>query len=620
MAANLSGAVVNLAALREHAKEELMDYLDMIRGDKELVIDSNLTGPLGLVTTVPFLQQHGVANLRKLEAGALRDAARNVVYITRPTLKNMKMIARQIRGAVEGTHEYFVLFAPRKTLICERVLEEEGVLGDCTLFEFAMDLIPLDDDVLSLEMESAFRECYLDGDRTALYSVATSLMKIQAMYGTIPHIMGAGPAAKLVADMMMRMAAQSSEANMITPEIDRVILIDRAVDLVTPLCTPLTYEGLINEEFGIKNTFVWLDPAMLGPDGPSGTGRQVKHPLNSNDKLYTEIRDHNFAILGPLLHAKAEGVRQSYDMRHEVQTISDVKAYVGTFKDAQAEHKSLTVHTNITEALMRVTRADAFHRQLEAEQAMLNSVDSASTVAYIEECINKQEPLTKVLRLICILSLTLNGVKSKMFDFLRREIVQAYGFEHMFTLHNLEKLGLFKRSEGKSSFPLLVKNFNLLPDEVNEADPDDISYVFSGYAPLSVRLIELASRPGSWAAIPRPVAALIPEPMFEAQQEIPQGISLHDDLPPAAPGADPADAMRSEAAQRSRVTLVVYIGGIAYAELAAIRFLASAATDRREDFIVATTKLISGRSLMEQCMEQLETRSVGDADLAGASF
>ena len=36
------------------------------------------------------------------------------------------------------------------------------------------------------------------------------------------------------------------------------------VDLVTPLCTQLTYEGLIDEVFGIKSGVVQLE---LGPEG-----------------------------------------------------------------------------------------------------------------------------------------------------------------------------------------------------------------------------------------------------------------------------------------------------------------------------------------------------------------
>jgi hypothetical protein len=43
-----------------------------------------------------------------------------------------------------------------------------------------------------------------------------------------------------------------------TAEVDTLILLDRAVDLVTPLCTQLTYEGLIDEVLGISNGSVEL--------------------------------------------------------------------------------------------------------------------------------------------------------------------------------------------------------------------------------------------------------------------------------------------------------------------------------------------------------------------------
>ena len=36
------------------------------------------------------------------------------------------------------------------------------------------------------------------------------------------------------------------------PQIDAIILLDRSVDFLTPLCTQLTYEGLIDEVYGIK--------------------------------------------------------------------------------------------------------------------------------------------------------------------------------------------------------------------------------------------------------------------------------------------------------------------------------------------------------------------------------
>jgi len=56
--------------------------------------------------------------------------------------------------------QYAIFFVPRKTNICERILEEEGVLGNITLGEFKLDLVPFETDVLSLEMEGLYRECF----------------------------------------------------------------------------------------------------------------------------------------------------------------------------------------------------------------------------------------------------------------------------------------------------------------------------------------------------------------------------------------------------------------------------------------------------------------------------
>ena len=43
--------------------------------------------------------------------------------------------------------------------------------------------------------------------------------------------------------------------------IDMIVLIDRDVDMVTPLCTQLTYEGLIDEILGIEKGAVAIPHA-----------------------------------------------------------------------------------------------------------------------------------------------------------------------------------------------------------------------------------------------------------------------------------------------------------------------------------------------------------------------
>ena len=55
--------------------------------------------------------------------------------------------------------------------------------------------------------------------------------------------------------MMMRKKREIAESErQVSPQIDTLLLIDRNVDLLTPLITQLTYEGLIDEFFHIQNS------------------------------------------------------------------------------------------------------------------------------------------------------------------------------------------------------------------------------------------------------------------------------------------------------------------------------------------------------------------------------
>jgi hypothetical protein len=46
-------------------------------------------------------------------------------------------------------------------------------------------------------------------------------------------------------------------------------------------------------------------------------------------------------------------------------------------------------------------------------------------IDYVEELIDRQEPITKVLRVLCLMSLVQGGIKAKTFEHFKREIVQV---------------------------------------------------------------------------------------------------------------------------------------------------------------------------------------------------
>lgn len=50
---------------------------------------------------------------------------------------------------------------PRRTLVSNKILEAEGVLGDVNISELPLFFLPLEDDMFSLELDGAFSDLYL---------------------------------------------------------------------------------------------------------------------------------------------------------------------------------------------------------------------------------------------------------------------------------------------------------------------------------------------------------------------------------------------------------------------------------------------------------------------------
>ena len=65
----------------------------------------------------------------------------------------------QKNGTVE--HEISIFWVPRRTLLSNKILEEEGILGDVDISEFPLYFLPLEDDLLSLELQDSFTELFL---------------------------------------------------------------------------------------------------------------------------------------------------------------------------------------------------------------------------------------------------------------------------------------------------------------------------------------------------------------------------------------------------------------------------------------------------------------------------
>jgi hypothetical protein len=268
-----------------------------------------------------------------------------VFYMLRATLANARALAAHIRGGSGGGRgrpgtttqpphrSLVVVWVPRRSVAVERVLEQEGAVLDASL-ELPLDAVPLDDDVLALAggpgADAPLRGALLEADPGPLLHAALVLARLQALFGAAPRVQGVGPAAAAVRELLARARAEApfppagcgpasalgsgagggGQQNQQPARIDRIILIDREVDLITPLLTQITFEGLVEEVVGVSHGAATLPAAGAGGGGvrPSSsaagggagaaasaggaaTGGHVTVMLNSSDPFFRELRD-----------------------------------------------------------------------------------------------------------------------------------------------------------------------------------------------------------------------------------------------------------------------------------------------------------------------------------------
>ncbi|XP_062092033.1 vacuolar protein-sorting-associated protein 33 homolog [Humulus lupulus] len=590
---NLDNAPLNLTALREQSQKELVNILKNIRGKKCLVIDQKLGGSISLIIQTSLLKEHGV-ELRYLSADPIQTDSTKVVYLVRSQLNLMKFISSHVHNDIAKglQREYYVYFVPRRAVGCEKILEEEKVHHLLTVGEYPLYTLPLDEDVLSFELDLAYKECQVDGDTSSLWHIAKGIHKLESSFGVIPNVRAKGKSSVRVADILNRLQEEEpvSSPDMVVPEINTLILLDREVDMVTPMCSQLTYEGLLDEILHINNGAVELEASIMGAQQE---GKKIKVPLNSSDKLFKEIRDLNFEVVVQILRQKATSMKQDYtDMTTTTQTVSELKDFVKKLNSLP----EMTRHINLAQHLSTFTSKPSFLGQLDMEHTLVEAQSYDICLEYIEEMIHKQEPLINVLRLLILFSITNSGLPKKHFDYLRRELLHSYGFEHMGTLNNLEKAGLLKKQEAKSNWQTIKRALQLVVEDTDTANPNDIAYVFSGYAPLSIRLVQHAVRSG-WRPIEE-ILKLLPGPHSDTKRGRFSGTSSFDNLQGASASVDKVvDGRRS-------LVLVVFIGGVTFAEISALRFLSSQ-EGMAYDLIIGTTKLVSGHSLTEAFVEKL---------------
>lgn len=657
---------LDLSFIKLNAQKKLFKLLDKYEGTKTIIWDDKLIGPFEFVASASLLRQHDVIRMSiisDLKAATATSSTDFILILLRKDYQLAKCLADTLsktdRTIMAKTS---LIFVPQRCASIEKLIEDRNVdlKKLYSIEQLDIELYHVDTDLLSMENEFVFRDIHVREDHSSVHQIVEGLIKLQHTLGQIPKISGQGKAAKLVCDLILKrrkLEPKSGNNPSVPSQISHLVLIDRKIDLLTPLLTQLTYEGLLDEVFGIKNGIISLPADKFtrpsesddkkSPEPPKGTTKKLE--LKSSDELYSKLRDSHINVVSEILLQSAKDIKAGYDeCNSKDKTIHEMSKIVKRAKHLRDAERSQWNQVVIKGLLNEQTDKPEFIHGLRIEHQLLQEDGTGKVVPGIDTKLLRQEDSLHVIRLICIQSIVNNGLKQRVLESYKREVIQNYGQDYLLHLMQLERADLLlapERYYESGSFSQLKNRFNLIDDNCNERDPGNFSYVYGGYAPLSVMAVKMLCQftQPSWKSISDTLKSL-PEPTVtyselatnQAQQQqfgdqqkslqqsanyggsLDIGAGLTGIPLAAASMLLSAGAAASSAAglrvrrnsthssqssnEDTKRVLVFFIGGCSFAEISALRYLAQQEENNCE-FIIATTKVFNGKTFIRSLLE-----------------
>ncbi|KAL4508086.1 hypothetical protein ABPG72_021459 [Tetrahymena utriculariae] len=589
-------SVFSSSLFYEYLRTKLTQLFDQIEGKKHLIFDDEVKVALNLIlesSALNKLQVEVISHINNTQPENL--SADKIIIFIQPKVEYLDQIKEYLdkenapkpnqgKKAAANTQqqpkkEFCLIYWPKRTTLCKEAQDEKGITDDqIRIIDFSFDLIPIDQDLLSLEMPSSFISMYLDNDFSTYCYVAESIQRLQIIYGKIPNIFLKGDGASIVMEILSAdEETKGINQDYSQSEFETMILLDRNIDFITPLCSQLVYEGLIDDFYGINGNLLRIsDGALIGLQA----GKPVLIKLSSeNNTVYSSIRDQQISKSKEIITSSAQElsrIKDTIQNYKQNKTQDDLQKCIKIVEKITKDQKHIEDHVNLQCSIVEKMRTIEFYKDLMIEQSTILGVNSSQALEYIEMIIGLGAPLEKALRLLCLQSLVDKGIKPKQFDDVRKEIVHEYGFRHLITMMRLNQIGILNKQDGsKNYWPKLKENLKLVDDEVVIDNPQDPAYAFSGYCPLTVRLVEHALKRQTWKHI----------------AEYIKNVPGKQDFP---------EPSKYSKLQNKSAILVYFIGGVTYGEISAIRLLSKIT---KREIVVATTHITNSKKLIQSVMK-----------------
>lgn len=463
-----------------------------------------------------------------------------------------------------------IILVPRSIITIEKQLEEEGVYGFVQIFEFQWDFIHLGDSLLSLEMIDFYKNVFVEENQSLLLPVAKALWTAFVVFGFPKTVCVNGKFSTAIYKLLKKCFKEKGE-----PKINSgscFCILDRDFDYASILLTPCTYTSLLDQVVGIQNGIVEIKKS----DGTTS----IKNLCNP-DETYEHVKYKQFGDVLNYWKLKSKELQDKLEKSKKLQ-LDEMKQYVTQeLQNVLIVKKNLTFHIDASEVVSKVI-GDTFIDYTTLEKNMLKNRSRKENLNCIEDMMAfGKGSVNNILQLICLFSLTQDGFSTVELNNIKTKFLHQFGFKYFETFHILEKMNLVVKQDNSS---VLHSNLNKIMS-INKTKQmmqnmmhkltlvDDgehcMSAAFGGsYAPAIGKIIEIICN----EEIPaEEIVKLLSNYSFQVN-DYRTGI---------------------------KVIYIMLIGGITYAEQAALHFLE---TSMNIKIIIFSTNILNGNILINSCL------------------
>ena len=567
---------IDLSIFKDQIRQSFLSILNKLpKVEKTLVLEKSFVSKLNYLTSRENLKELQIRkDLIMLNSSSFRSDSPIIIYIITPNEENVKIIEKHIETNMKDfesknsgelndkekdSDKYHIIFIPKISGECYHFINNSKYKKYFNTHILNIDIYQLDNEILSLENHNAFRDIYLENNLNSISQLSRAIIKYETVFGKIKHKYSKGFFSKKLIEMLNREEEESNNLNNLNTENETLacFIFDRNIDMITPMCTNWVYEGVLDEFIGIDFDTMVVDSKILEKESKTSS---VKIDLSSKDKFYSTVKDFNLGKIRSIFPERMAELN-----KENIEKLT---------KEKKTEKNLLNNHINILEYINKKQLKPIYKYYYNYEKSLLKGESSNKLFDFIDDEMSKKADKYNLLRILCLECAIHSGIKNKFLEQIKKDFLNIYGYEYLFLLRNLEKVGMLKVLDSQNFYTDANKKLQLIFGNVNLNEPNDTSYAYIGYSPIIIRLIEKGIAPGGWGNI----------------KDVLKKIPGDSNFP-----TDESDIFSNN--MDKQFILVVFIGGITYGELAGIRLLNK--KNRNKKFIVITTGIINSKKIFD---------------------